>query len=352
MFKKDFSLKVLVVVFFLASLSVLVSGHLVLESQMGTDSDRLYPVNHYLGRDILTIDSNYVAIANDGGAKMKLFNTGTRDLFVPLKTNAEWLLFQSAAYNLGVVARNYYCGDNQCSINYTTAMGYVWEDTCSCPSDCPGVCSVCGDGSCNGSETYSSCVADCTICGDSHCSGAESMYSCPVDCSVCGDGYCMGNETVTSCNYDCSYCGDGVCGIDAVSSAPTRWAENPSICPQDCPDVCGDTWCSGNETSLDCPTDCTVCGDHHCTGSETATNCPGDCTVCGDGICSGGETFTICPADCSVCGDGYCTGSENSTNCNIDCVALPPDSCVTNNDCRILNWVCFRGTCKYLEPAP
>ena len=47
---------------------------------------------------------------------------------------------------------------------------------------------VCGDGKCNGTETYDTCDADCQppppppVCGDKKCEGGESFQSCPSDC--------------------------------------------------------------------------------------------------------------------------------------------------------------------------
>lgn len=44
---------------------------------------------------------------------------------------------------------------------------------------------ACGDGICEGGETYSSCSADCdepASCGDGTCDSGESYSSCPSDC--------------------------------------------------------------------------------------------------------------------------------------------------------------------------
>ncbi len=49
---------------------------------------------------------------------------------------------------------------------------------------------------------------------------------------------------------DAGWCGDGVCGP----------GENPSNCPEDCPIVCGDGWCSAPEENHEnCPEDCKPC---------------------------------------------------------------------------------------------
>jgi hypothetical protein len=74
---------------------------------------------------------------------------------------------------------------------------------------------VCGDGSCNGSETYDICAADCpppaAVCGDGACEPAsgETKLTCSADCgepeAVCGDDRCeeAKGETYDSCPADC-----------------------------------------------------------------------------------------------------------------------------------------------------
>ncbi len=47
---------------------------------------------------------------------------------------------------------------------------------------------VCGDGTCNGSETFESCASDCPP---------------PPPPPVCGDKKCEGNENYTTCESDC-----------------------------------------------------------------------------------------------------------------------------------------------------
>jgi hypothetical protein len=47
---------------------------------------------------------------------------------------------------------------------------------------------VCGDGKCNGTETFETCGSDCPppppppVCGNKKCEGAETYQSCPSDC--------------------------------------------------------------------------------------------------------------------------------------------------------------------------
>jgi len=57
---------------------------------------------------------------------------------------------------------------------------------------------MCGDGTCNGTETCSNCPADCGACAP-----------------VCGDGTCNGTETCSSCQTDC-----GACPVSCAGAGP------------------------------------------------------------------------------------------------------------------------------------
>jgi len=76
---------------------------------------------------------------------------------------------------------------------------------------------ICGDGSCNGSETCHTCLQDCG------------------NCPTCGDGTCNDSETCTSCEQDCGECPPPVCDNDGTCEA----GENTSNCPNDCPPPAG-----------------------------------------------------------------------------------------------------------------
>ena len=66
---------------------------------------------------------------------------------------------------------------------------------------------VCGDGTCNGTETCTTCTQDCgacaPVCGDGTCNGTETCSTCTQDCGACppgcGDGTCSGTETCSTC---------------------------------------------------------------------------------------------------------------------------------------------------------
>jgi hypothetical protein len=93
-----------------------------------------------------------------------------------------------------------------------------WEDSTSCPADCPARC---GDALCQDAETSLTCPEDCMveapkpICGDGDCyqeecddgvPGPTDEIECAVDCGVCycGDRVCTSYiEDEFSCSLDC-----------------------------------------------------------------------------------------------------------------------------------------------------
>jgi hypothetical protein len=222
------------------------------------------------------------------------------------------------------------------------------SDTGSDTGSDDGSLSVCGDGSCDGSETCDLCPDDCGACGP-----------------TCGDGQCDAPEKCSTCPADCGPCGPQ-CG-DKQCTAPT---ETCSTCPKDCgvcPASCGDGKCGGGENCQTCPDDCgncpVVCGDQTCdaAGGETCTTCPADCPCasgCGDGKCDKAkETCQSCPADCGTC-PGQCS-PVTSQPCPADqqCyvgssapVCAPPGTgqkgaaCTGLADC-IKGYLCVNGAC-------
>jgi hypothetical protein len=119
---------------------------------------------------------------------------------------------------------------------------------------------------------------------------------------VCGDGACTHAETDASCTQDCpAVCGDSFC-----SSAK---GENASTCGTDCGPVCGDTFCTHGENASTCASDCPAfCPDGFCTHTENASSCYQDCGWCGDGTCDGPETSVSCPGDCAPA-QRFCTAT-------------------------------------------
>ena len=97
-----------------------------------------------------------------------------------------------------------------------------------CPV-CPGT-GYCGDGMCNGSESYYTCSSDCAApapyCGDGRCNGTETCSSCSRDCGTCqptggfcGDGICQtgSGENRTNCYTDCKYQCIYACPLEPVT---------------------------------------------------------------------------------------------------------------------------------------
>lgn len=88
-------------------------------------------------------------------------------------------------------ASNIYCYSDAAGA-YCLNSNNTWSSaTCRTGTTQP----YCGDGICNGSETWQTC------------------NDCPQPI-VCGDGICNGNENQQSCAADCApqpYCGDGIC---------------------------------------------------------------------------------------------------------------------------------------------
>ena len=229
-------------------------------------------------------------------------------------------------------------------------------DNTVCGTNADGLCRL-NDHCIAGDCVEQAAPADTVVCRpaanvcdqEEKCDGSST--SCPTDqliagCNFCGDGFCNGSETLVDCPQDCSVCGDGSC----------TGAETLASCPQDC-SVCGDGTCSGPEDSTTCVEDCgAVCGDGVCNGDESTANCVADCgSQCGDGVCNGLEDTINCVADCgSHCGDGVCNGSEATTNCPADCGSVCGDG-VCNGSEDTANCVadcgsmCGDGVCNGSE---
>jgi len=166
--------------------------------------------------------------------------------------------------------------------------------------------------------------------------------------AVCGDGVCNGNETYGNCKKDCT-CGNGICDGKAKG-------EDCSTCPKDCATVyqftCGDGVCNVGETCLTCPQDClqgkvsgtcSVCYGKKCNGKCEPIREGPTCTDCASrGYCCGSSSFcdaTLCGANCgskgqqtSCCGDGVCSGTETEASCKVDCACIPSQEVCDNKD--------------------
>ncbi|SVC64306.1 uncharacterized protein METZ01_LOCUS317160, partial [marine metagenome] len=89
----------------------------------------------------------------------------------------------------------------------TLEANYNWDCSgCNCPGDADPVC---GDGSCNGDETYETCPDDCNAPGECD----DGFVSDCVDDDCCaegwiGDGLCDGEDQAWGCDLTC-YDNDG-----------------------------------------------------------------------------------------------------------------------------------------------
>jgi len=137
-------------------------------------------------------------------------------------------------------------------------------------------------------------------------SSIEVVFQCNNTSPVCGNGTCEATESCSNCTSDCGacppICGNGTCETN----------EDCSNCSGDCgtcPPTCGNGTCETGETCSNCASDCgacpPVCGNGSCETGEDCGSCSGDCgacpPVCGDGSCEAGEDCNSCSGDCGTC---------------------------------------------------
>ena len=203
-----------------------------------------------------------------------------------------------------------------------------------------GIDSECDDGdSCTTDTCNSGICENMTIgCGaqdDLCCSGCDRFNDpdCP---EVCGDGYCAGQENGEDCT---------LCSADCISGEQFE---------EDCTDCfkgrC-DGQCNPKKDGPTCP-DCTpspqfyCCGDGACEGEETVGNCAVDCGCSSDAFCDDGEDCTtdICGLGTGLCSNIWpecglndgCCGPNCTSDTDSDCVisaCIPTPDCNCNGKC-------------------
>ncbi len=236
-------------------------------------------------------------------------------------------------------------------------------DLCGCQAG-----PVCGDGSCNGTETCSSCPGDCgNCCGNGACDNGEDCNTCPGDCGACPaaascciphdgtgckdgavqscvcamDPYCCNNNWDSICAGEADECGSctgDCCAANGTPGCDTESCE-VSVCDIDpyCCDTKWDSLCADEAVDLCGCQAGPVCGDGSCNGTETCSSCPGDCgNCCGNGACDNGEDCNTCAQDCGACGSNCCqsghgAGCDDGT-CQAIVCAVDPFCCDTNWD--------------------
>src|SRR3989338_1740298 len=143
----------------------------------------------------------------------------------------------------------------------TTNNSNVIEDTNNIETK---VFFTCGNGVCEGGESYKSCSKDCdlnniigTSCGDGACEPGEDADYCPKDCKVinpdCGNSVCDKRETRETCYADCKSGSSE--GSNSCNS--NQDCDNKQICREG---VCVDVQC---RTSADC-SGCRRCSYNSC----------------------------------------------------------------------------------------
>ncbi|MFH1631239.1 MAG: hypothetical protein ABIA21_03415 [Candidatus Aenigmatarchaeota archaeon] len=197
-------------------------------------------------------------------------------------------------------------GIDSIGYNNTCVVTERWNDVDSI--NCSYVCGVakcytnwtCGEWSTCVNSTQNRTCADQNACGKESGRPVETQ-SCNMS-AECGNSICDSNETCSICEADCgvcSFCGDGICDAN----------ESCELCSSDCGEcpvpICGDGVLDESEVC-----DSNIFGDRTCV-TEGFTNgtltCDSNCTIlfagcwnCGDGVCGSQETSDNCPVDCSV----------------------------------------------------
>ena len=260
---------------------------------------------------------------------------------------------------------------------------YNWDCAgCNCPGDGDPVC---GDGSCNGDETYETCPEDCNApgeCDEGYVSDCVDDDCCPE--SWIGDGLCDGEDQAWGCDLICydndggdcvdPFCGDGVCNGDETYDTCPSDCNAPGECDEgyvsDCvdDDCCPETWigdglCDGEDQEWGCDLTCYdwdggdcaepcenyTCWDGSCV--DDMADCPDEPVVPEPtGVCIAGENYAGYPAVTvswdieTACGDGLCNGDEDYYNCPDDCNA--PGECddgyvpdCADDDCCPESWI-------------
>jgi hypothetical protein len=208
----------------------------------------------------------------------------------------------------------------------------AWGVDLSCYEADGGDCldPECGDGFCNGDETFETCPEDCEE--------PASCDTCVNSYSEYGAGCCDAALTIWGMN--CQFLTDNY-GWDCTGCA----------CPNDenyeppAPPACGDGVCNGDETYETCPDDCLAPGE--CAEGYIA-DCAGDGDCApegwvGDGLCDGedqgwGVNLTCFENDGGDCDENPFTDPDATTapgTCADDEVA----DCTGDGDCAPASWI-------------
>jgi hypothetical protein len=215
----------------------------------------------------------------------------------------------------------------ECNDKNACTLGDICADT-----TCLGTTPVdCNDGiTCTADACFPTqgCVYEIIIpcCGNGfveppeECDDGNNVNDeqCLAVCKLpgCDDGILNGDETAVDCGSDCPECEDGLaCKVDGDCQS--------GVCDEEtCQEpTCEDEVQNSTESDVDCGGACNACGDGQ------GCNGPGDCTsfycyqnkcqtpACDDQILNGTETDTDCGGDCPPCLDGQgCLGPADCAN--------------------------------------
>ncbi|MDP6944279.1 MAG: hypothetical protein QF464_09025, partial [Myxococcota bacterium] len=275
-----------------------------------------------------------------------------------------------------------------------TLAAWLADNWCDTVFDCEalgfdgGDCvPVCGDGTCNGEETYATCPEDCMapVAGDNHpCELSDDPGSNDAEVTACAcaqDAWCCTNTWDAFCvqlagetcgaSCDCSDVAcetDDACGDCFGNACVGQWTCVEGSCAQGEPVVCEETetdGCLSSQCDLATGTcaasaDDALCDDNSACTTESCDPDSGDCTI---------PIFeangTACDLDEDICtfdqcdGAGACISSGETEDCAADnannpcwtytcakkagCVAtvfVEGASCEDNNPCT------YSDTCR------
>ena len=172
---------------------------------------------------------------------------------------------------------------------------------------------VCGNGTCESSETVKNCPADCapTICSvDSDCvSDSGTCHKC------FNKTWWVAQSSSVKTKWICDGIGNALCkcqsGTCAVASicgnfvCDTAKGETATNCPADCASTsckaegstCNTTYINGTTSSAQNASTLNCCAGMVCKYANNVGTCV-KISTCGNGICEAGETATGCPQDC------------------------------------------------------
>ncbi len=268
----------------------------------------------------------------------------------------------------------------------TLESTYGWDCAgCSCPGDTGGDTGGTTGGDCDAGYVQDCVDADCcpeSWIGDGFEDCEDQAYGCDLTCYDNDGGDCDGSTTdggttggtegCTDCEFDFTPYGSECCdtawdefGIDCMTlEANYNWDCSGCNCPGDGEAVCGDGFCSGDETYDNCPDDCLPPGE--CPAGQIV-DCDGtnECwpeSWIGDGFpdcndqqygadltcydCDGGDCPSTDPG-CSSCADqgliecddGSCAATTDDCPEPEDCPAGTIADCSGDGDCGFDTWL-------------